>query len=124
MPDSKISCVSREQQNSDQMRQVGGSESTGEQNIKRSNSMGKNFRETLSEQLKDPEFKKVWDEDVAERDRIRSLLFESSLTLEEIEQNFADVDVFSGIMDGLNEALANEKRIHLDGEKKESEDNL
>lgn len=34
------------------------------------------------------------------------LRFESSLTMEEIENNFKDVDFFSGIMDGLNEALA------------------
>lgn len=34
------------------------------------------------------------------------LRFESSLSIEEIENNFKDVDFFSGIMDGLNEALA------------------
>ena len=34
--------------------------------------MGKNFRETLAEQLKDPEFKKVWDENAAERERLRA----------------------------------------------------
>ena len=34
------------------------------------------------------------------------LRFESSLTMEEIENNFKDIDFFSGIMDGLNEALA------------------
>ena len=33
-------------------------------------------------------------------------IFKSSLTMEEIEKNFADVDVFAGIMDGLQEALA------------------
>lgn len=35
--------------------------------------------------------------------------FESSLTAEEIEENFKDIDFFSGIMEGLNEALAYEK---------------
>ncbi len=35
--------------------------------------------------------------------------FKSSLTTEEIENNFKDVDFFSGIMDGLTEALAYEK---------------
>ena len=35
--------------------------------------------------------------------------FESSLTMEEIEDNFKDMDFFSGIMEGLNEALAYEK---------------
>lgn len=34
------------------------------------------------------------------------LRFESSLSMEEIENNFKDVDFFAGIMDGLNEALA------------------
>ena len=35
--------------------------------------------------------------------------FESSLTAEEIEENFKDIDFFSGIIEGLNEALAYEK---------------
>lgn len=34
------------------------------------------------------------------------LLFESSLSMDEIENNFKDVDFFAGIMDGLSEALA------------------
>lgn len=34
------------------------------------------------------------------------LHFESSLSMEEIENNFKDVNFFSGIMDGLQEALA------------------
>lgn len=37
------------------------------------------------------------------------LRFESSLSIEEIENNFKDVDFFSGIMDGLSEALAHSK---------------
>lgn len=37
------------------------------------------------------------------------LRFESTLSIEEIEDNFKDVDFFSGIMDGLQEALAYEK---------------
>ncbi len=35
--------------------------------------------------------------------------FKSSLTLEEIENNFENTDFFSGIMEGLTEALAYEK---------------
>jgi len=35
--------------------------------------------------------------------------FESSLTIEEIDSNFENIDLFSGIMEGLNEALAYEK---------------
>ena len=34
---------------------------------------------------------------------------ESSLTMEEIEENFKDIDFFTGIMDGLQEALAYSK---------------
>ncbi len=35
--------------------------------------------------------------------------FQSSLSMEEIEENFKNIDFFTGIMDGLNEALAYEK---------------
>ena len=34
------------------------------------------------------------------------LKFESSLTIEEIEDNFKNIDFFSGLMEGLEEALA------------------
>lgn len=34
------------------------------------------------------------------------LRFESSISIEGIEKNFKDIDFFSGIMDGLQEALA------------------
>lgn len=37
------------------------------------------------------------------------LQFESSLTMEQIEENFSGIDFFAGIMDGLEEALAYEK---------------
>ena len=37
------------------------------------------------------------------------LRLESSLTEKEIEENFKDFDFFSGLMDGLQEALAYEK---------------
>ncbi len=37
------------------------------------------------------------------------LVFQSSLTMDEIEENFKDVDFFSGVMEGLQEALAYEK---------------
>ena len=39
------------------------------------------------------------------------LKFTSSLTNEEIEKNFSDIDFFSGIMSGLEEALAYEKGL-------------
>ena len=39
-------------------------------------------------------------------DRLEKLEFETALTEEEIEENFQSVDCFSGIMDGLQEALA------------------
>ena len=35
--------------------------------------------------------------------------FTSSLSMEEIENNFKEIDFFSGIMEGLSEALAYEK---------------
>lgn len=38
------------------------------------------------------------------------LCFKSSLSLEEIEANFKDADFFTGIMDGLQEALAYKQR--------------
>lgn len=40
---------------------------------------------------------------------ITELNFTSSLTNEEIEDNFKNIDLFSGIMAGLEEALAFEK---------------
>lgn len=40
---------------------------------------------------------------------MRELEFTSTLSNEEIEQNFKDFDFFSGIMTGLEEALAYEK---------------
>ena len=48
--------------------------------------MGKNYRETLAEQMKDPEFKKVWDAGAAERERLRSLQVDSTLTMEDTER--------------------------------------
>lgn len=40
---------------------------------------------------------------------MQELVFESKLSFEEIEENFKGVDLFSGIMSGLQEALAYEK---------------
>lgn len=37
------------------------------------------------------------------------ICFKSSLSIEEVENNFKDFDVFAGITEGLNEALAYEK---------------
>lgn len=37
------------------------------------------------------------------------LVLKSALSLDEIEENFKDVNFFEGVMDGLNEALAFEK---------------
>lgn len=34
------------------------------------------------------------------------LHFQSSLTMEEVDENFKKIDFFSGLMDGLQEALA------------------
>lgn len=40
---------------------------------------------------------------------MNELTFKSSLTMEEIESNFAEMDFFSDLMDGLEEALAYSK---------------
>lgn len=40
---------------------------------------------------------------------MEELRFTSSLTMEEIDANFENIDFFQGIMDGLEEALAYEK---------------
>lgn len=39
-------------------------------------------------------------------DRMSEPRFKSSISMEEIENNFKDIDFFAGIMDGLTEALA------------------
>lgn len=39
----------------------------------------------------------------------KNVVLKSSLPLDEIEKNFENVDVYSGIMQGLNEALKIEK---------------
>lgn len=41
---------------------------------------------------------------------MEDLLFESSLSAEEIEANFKDVDFFSGLLSGLEEVLAYEEQ--------------
>lgn len=41
------------------------------------------------------------------------LLFETKLTLEEIEENFANVDLYDGLMNALQEVLEQE-RSHRD----------
>lgn len=43
-----------------------------------------------------------------------ALTFESSLTLEEIEANFANVDSYEQIMDALQEALEYERARYCD----------
>ena len=40
---------------------------------------------------------------------MNELVFKSNLTMEEIEKNFSEMDFFSGLMDGLEEALAYSK---------------
>lgn len=42
------------------------------------------------------------------------LRFDSSLTLEQIEKNFEDVDLFSGVMEGLEETLSFEKAMQTE----------
>lgn len=40
----------------------------------------------------------------------KNITFKSSLTMDEIEENFEKTDVYSGIMQGLNEALGNDNK--------------
>lgn len=40
--------------------------------------------------------------------------FESKLTLEEIEENFANVDLYDGLMDALQEVLEQERSHRVD----------
>ena len=49
--------------------------------------------------------------DLSESDRMPDLRFESSLSMEEIENNFKDADLFSGIMAGLQDAVRRKERI-------------
>ena len=44
----------------------------------------------------------------------KNTTFTSSLTMDEIEENFKSVDVYSGIMQGLNEALEYNKNKKKD----------
>ena len=46
---------------------------------------------------------------------MKELVFESTLTPEEIEENFKDFDFFAAIMQGLNEAISYEKGELIDG---------
>ena len=42
--------------------------------------------------------------------RMSEPVFYSNLTMEEIEENFKDIDLFSGIMEALEEALSYRKQ--------------
>ena len=46
---------------------------------------------------------------------MNELTLTSSLTMEEINENFQNVDFFTGIMDGLQEALSYKKGVNIDG---------
>lgn len=65
------------------------------------------YRDFLAEQLEDPEFGKEYEA----LKWMDEPSFRSSLTMDEIEENFKDVDLFSGIMEGLQEALDNERSL-------------
>lgn len=61
---------------------------------------------TLEQAFKAALFEKVESGELAE---VEDLTFKSSLTMEQIEQNFANVSVFEEIKQALNEALEYEK---------------
>ena len=50
------------------------------------------------------------------------LRFKSSLSMEEIENNFKDVDFFEGIMEGLKEALAHKEELSRNPQQKKESD--
>ena len=52
--------------------------------------MGKNFHETLNEQLKDPEFRAEWEALESERQIIRSIIEKDKLENVTIKQLFAE----------------------------------
>lgn len=47
----------------------------------------------------------VVKKEILKNEDSENITFKSSLELDEIEENFESVDVYSGIMQGLNEAL-------------------
>ena len=47
----------------------------------------------------------VVKKEILKKEDSENTTFKSSLTMDEIEENFKSVDVYSGIMQGLNEAL-------------------
>ena len=46
---------------------------------------------------------------------MNELTLTSSLTMEEINENFQNVDFFTAIMEGLEDALSYKKGINMDG---------
>lgn len=53
--------------------------------------MGKNFRETLAEQLKDPEFKKVWDKESTRRKKIRAQIEAGEFAVQPIQKKKEEI---------------------------------
>lgn len=64
---------------------------TSKQNVNRSSFMGKNFRETLAEQLKDPEFKKVWDKESTRRKKIRAQIEAGEFAVQPIQKKKEEI---------------------------------
>ena len=56
----------------------------------------------------------VVKKEILKKEDSKNTTFTSSLTMDEIKENFDSVDVYSGIMQGLNEALEYNKNKKKD----------
>ena len=56
----------------------------------------------------------VVKKEILKNEDSKNTTFTSSLTMDEIEENFEGIDVYSGIMQGLNEALEYNKNKKKD----------
>ena len=61
--------------------------------------------ETIARDFISRAAQEVVKKEILKNKDISNITFKSSLTMDEIEENFKSVDVYSGIMQGLNEAL-------------------
>ena len=73
--------------------------------------MSNKFSDFLNECLQDPEVKKEYDR--LQDETNDELFFESSLSMEEIDKNFEGVDVFDGLVQGLEAALDHKRKASL-----------
>lgn len=61
--------------------------------------------ETIARDFISRAAQEVVKKEILKNEDSEDVAFQSSLTMDEVEENFKGVDVYSGIMQGLNEAL-------------------